>query len=91
MPRANIYISEEDWGKWLALNNKSQFVHDALVSKLSIKDVEDAVKKIAALPKGKDEDRTVWVPNPTNTPASKSFCKEHGVDKSVCRLMKHKK
>lgn len=32
MPRVNVYIRNEDWDIWQAIDNGSQFLHDALVA-----------------------------------------------------------
>ena len=38
MPRANIYIREDDWDKWQAIEKKSEFIRNALNTKWDVKD-----------------------------------------------------
>lgn len=37
MPSVPVYIRKEDFNKWLAIENKSEFIHNALNNKTQVK------------------------------------------------------
>lgn len=53
MPRANIFIRKDDLDKWKTLENKSQFIHNALntIESKVIKTPQDAQKAVTKLKK----------------------------------------
>jgi hypothetical protein len=72
---------EEDLAKWKAVKNKTELLHNALNNQQRIMNIvansEIELKRLQLTP----------TPKPSKTP--KNLCKQHQVDKSVCKNMKH--
>lgn len=79
MPQVTVYIREEDLEKWKAIEKKSEFIHNALASKPS-------PSNSLGTP---NEDGIVHGIYAPATGKSKVVCKQHGIDKNLCRMMKH--
>lgn len=73
MPQVTVYIREEDLEKWKAIEKKSEFIHNALTS--TSETIEISHDTLQKIKKG-------------NLSVS-DICKQHGIDKNLCRMMKH--
>jgi hypothetical protein len=71
MPQVTVYIRKDDMPLWEKVEQKTEFVSQALNSM-------DATVRV------KDDKATT----PEKSP-KKGLCVQHGVDKSVCVMMKH--
>lgn len=77
MPNRTIYIRKKDLELWDACPNKSELVSRAL--------------NMPKYPSLKDVGETVTVTsNMKLVPVVGAICKEHGISKQDCKLMKHK-
>ena len=50
MPNATVYIRKRDWEQWLALENKSEFIHNALKGAPLIPGVSEGMLGTVILP-----------------------------------------
>ena len=89
MPRASIWIRNEDWEKWQEIDNKSLLISRA---------INQAIKVQESAPPTSDEDINLPYydkpPEKNNSEGkpsnSEKLCPDHLVAYSVCRMMKTK-
>jgi hypothetical protein len=82
MPHVNIWIRKADEKVWESIKNKPEAIHNMIVS--YSKPLQASL-----------EQKTTIIPSKaikhvTRTSSGSNVCKQHGVSKSICAMMKHK-